>query len=255
MQITFLGTGTSSGIPMVACDCAVCASANPKNTRLRSSVLLEKDGQSLLIDASADFRAQALRHRIRDLTAVLITHIHADHIFGLDEMRRYNQIYRKKIPVFLSAVFDREIREVMRYLYETPKQIGGGVSALDNRVLKPLEPLNIAGLTVTALPLKHGLLEIFGYRADNFAYLTDCSFIPEETFTALKGVDAVALDALRATPHPTHFSLAEAVAAAKRIGARETYFTHIAHNLEHEATNQTLPPHMQLAYDGLIINV
>jgi phosphoribosyl 1,2-cyclic phosphate phosphodiesterase len=255
MKITFLGTGTSNGIPMVACDCAVCTSANPKNTRLRSSVLLAQGGQNLLIDASADFREQALRHQIRDLAAVLITHIHADHIFGLDEMRRYNQVHRKKMPVFLSAVFDREIREVMRYLYEPPKQAGGGISALDNRVLKPLEQIDLAGWTVTALPLKHGLLDIFGYRADNFAYLTDCSFIPEETFAALKGVDIAVLDALRAEPHPTHFSLAEAVAAARRIGARQTYFTHIAHNLEHETTNKILPPNMQLAYDGLIIDM
>ena len=253
MQITFLGTGTSNGIPLLACDCPVCRSDNPKNQRLRSSVLLSKDGKNLLIDASSDFRQQGLKHNIRALEAILITHIHADHIFGLDEMRRYNQTARRRLKVFLSADFDREIREVLRYLYEPPKQIGGGISLLDNQILEPLQTTDIAGFAVTALPLKHGQLDIYGYRVDNFAYLTDCSFIPPETFSALQGVETVVLDALRDTPHPTHFSLEQAVAAARQIGARQTYFTHIAHNLEHETTNQKLPANMQLAYDGLAV--
>lgn len=251
MQITFLGTGTSNGIPMLACDCPVCRSDNPKNKRLRSSVLLQKDGKNLLIDASADFRQQGLRHNIRTLDAILITHIHADHIFGLDEMRRYNQVQNKNLPVFLSADFDREIREVLRYLYEPPKQLGGGISLLENQIFEPLETKSIAGFSVTALPIKHGVLDIYGFRVDNFAYLTDCSFIPAETFAALKGVEIVVLDALRDTPHPTHFSLEQAVDAARKIGARRTYFTHIAHSLEHEAVNRKLPDNMQLAYDGL----
>ena len=255
MKITFLGTGTSGGIPMIACACAVCRSADPRNQRLRSSVLVEEEGRSLLLDASADFRAQALRHNIQDIGAILLTHVHADHIFGLDEMRRFNQLHKKRLKVFLSADFDKELRTTLRYLYETPLQIGGGISLLDNQPLAPYSPTDIEGFAVTALPLKHGLLDIYGYRVNNFAYLTDCSFIPEKTYTALQGVTVVVLDALRDTPHPTHFSLAQAIEAARKIGAGQTFFTHIAHNLEHETVNQTLPPGLQLAYDGLFVEI
>ncbi|GBR73524.1 beta-lactamase domain-containing protein [Candidatus Termititenax aidoneus] len=251
MQITFLGTGTSNGIPMVACACAVCRSDNPRNKRLRSSVWLEKDGHALLIDASSDFRQQALTHNILDVDDVLITHTHADHVFGLDEFRRFNIKYQKRVNVYLSAEADKELRATLRYMYETPRQAGGGITALDNHILQNYQAINIGGFSVAALPIKHGLYEIFGYRVDDFAYLTDCSEIPEKTFERLKNLNVLVLDALRDTPHPTHFSLEQAVAAARRIGARQTYFTHIAHNLEHETTNKTLLPNMQLAYDGL----
>jgi phosphoribosyl 1,2-cyclic phosphate phosphodiesterase len=248
-----LGTGTSNGIPMVACDCAVCRSDNPRNKRLRSSVWLEKDNSALLIDASSDFRQQALTHIILDVDNVLITHTHADHVFGLDEFRRFNIKYQKRVKVYLSADADKELRAMLRYMYETPRQKGGGITALDNHILQNYQEINIGGFSVTALPVRHGLYEIFGFRVDNFAYLTDCSEIPEKTFAYLKNLDALVLDALRDTPHPTHFSLAQAVAAAERIGAKQTYFTHIAHNLEHEAVNKTLPPNMRLAYDGQIV--
>jgi phosphoribosyl 1,2-cyclic phosphate phosphodiesterase len=253
MRVTFLGTGTSNGIPMIACECAVCRSDNPRNKRLRSSVWLEKDGRSLLIDASSDFRQQALTHNILDVDNVLITHTHADHVFGLDEFRRYNIKYKKRVNVYLSTEADKELRATLRYMYETPRQAGGGITALDNHILQNYQEINIAGFSVTALPVKHGLLEIFGYRVDDFAYLTDCSEIPEKTFAYLQNLDTLVLDALRDTPHPTHFSLAQAVAAAEHIGARRTYFTHIAHHLEHEAANETLPPSMRLAHDGLAI--
>jgi phosphoribosyl 1,2-cyclic phosphate phosphodiesterase len=255
MRVTFLGTGTSNGIPMVACDCAVCRSDNPRNKRLRSSVWLEKENSALLIDASSDFRQQALTHNILDVDNVLITHTHADHVFGLDEFRRFNIKYQKRVKVYLSADADKELRATLRYMYETPRQKGGGITALDNHILQNYQEINIGGFSVTALPVRHGLYEIFGFRVDNFAYLTDCSEIPEKTFAYLKNLDALALDALRDTPHPTHFSLAQAVAAAERIGAKQTYFTHIAHNLEHEAVNKTLPPNMQLAYDGQVVMI
>ncbi|GBR76978.1 beta-lactamase domain-containing protein [Candidatus Termititenax persephonae] len=255
MRVTFLGTGTSNGVPMVACACAVCRSDNPHNKRLRSSVWLEKNQTSLLIDASSDFRQQALTHNILAVDSVLITHTHADHVFGLDEFRQFNIKYQKRINVYLSAEADQELRTTLRYMYETPRQKGGGVTALDNHILQNYQTINIGEFSVTALPIKHGLYEIFGYRVDNFAYLTDCSEIPEKTFEYLQDLDILVLDALRNTPHPTHFSLAQAVAAARRLGARQTYFTHIAHNLEHEATNQSLPENMQLAYDGLTLDL
>ncbi|MDR1322819.1 MAG: MBL fold metallo-hydrolase [Candidatus Margulisbacteria bacterium] len=253
MRVTFLGTGTSNGIPLIACDCAVCRSDDPRNKRLRSSVWLEKDGRSLLIDASSDFRQQALTHNILDVDNVLITHTHADHVFGLDEFRRFNIKYQKRVNIYLSTEADKELRATLRYMYETPRQAGGGITALDNHILQNYQEINIGGFSVTTLPVKHGLLEIFGYRVDDFAYLTDCSEIPEKTFAYLQNLDTLVLDALRDTPHPTHFSLAQAVTAAERIGARRTYFTHIAHNLEHEAANETLPSSMRLAHDGLAI--
>ncbi|GBR77646.1 beta-lactamase domain-containing protein [Candidatus Termititenax dinenymphae] len=213
--------------------------------------MLEQDGQNLLIDTSIDLRQQALKYNIQNIAVVLLTHTHADHIFGLDEIRRYNLVQQKRIPVFLSAESDQELRKVMYYLYETPRQKGGGVSMLDNNILQPYQQSTVCGYTVTALPIHHGQLEIFGYRVNNFAYLTDCSGIPEKTVEKLSGLEVLVLDALRDTPHPTHFSLDEAVAAAERIGAKQTYFTHIAHNLEHEAVNARLPESMQLAHDGL----
>jgi phosphoribosyl 1,2-cyclic phosphate phosphodiesterase len=254
MKMTFLGTGTSNGIPFIACDCPVCTSTNPKNKRLRSSILITHEGKNILIDASADYRQQALIHDIRDLEAILITHVHADHVFGLDEMRRYNQIYKKKISLYCEADADVELRRVFQYMYTHLKQLGGGVSQLENKIIEPGESFFINGLPVTPIRIQHGILPIVGYRVGNIAYLTDCSFIPEESYKLLKDLDVLVVSALRDVKHPTHFSLEEAVAAAQRIGAKQTFFTHIAHSLEHETTNKKLPKNIQLAYDGLEVS-
>lgn len=255
MKLTFLGTGTSNGIPMLACNCPVCTSQDPRNNRLRASVLLESGEHNLLIDASSDFRQQGLKFNIQNISDILITHIHADHVFGLDEMRRYNQLYKKDIQLYLKGDFDQEIREVFKYIYYPPLQLGGGVSKILNHVVSPGASFRINDFEITPLNIFHGILPILGYRINDVAYLTDCSKIPEETYPLLKNLKVLVLGALRDTTHPTHFSLAEAVAEAKLIGADQTYFTHISHNLEHVQTNESLPKNIQLAYDGLSLEI
>lgn len=256
MKLTFLGTGTSNGVPMLACSCPVCTSTNPHNKRLRASVLLtDQAGENLLIDASADFRQQALRHNILDIAAILITHVHADHVFGLDEMRRYNIVHKKRIPLYIKAEFDQELRRLFPYIYDIPLQVGGGVSELDNRHIKHGQTFTVGSFQITPLNILHGILPILGFRINDFAYLTDCFEIPEETYALLKGVKVAVIDALRPIPHSTHFSLDQAVEAARRLGLEKAYFTHIAHGLEHEETNARLPKNMQLAYDGLEVNL
>ena len=256
MKITFLGTGTSNGIPMLACDCSICTSANPKNKRLRASVLITDDaGNNLLIDASADFRQQALRHNIKNIDTILITHVHADHVFGLDEMRRFNQIHKKNIPLYIKPEFDSELRQIFSYIYCPPLQLGGGVSQIVNHPATPGQSFTVGSLKITPIEVMHGVLPILGFRINDFVYLTDCSEIPDSSYALLHGVKVAVIDALRQTPHPTHFSIDQAIAAAKRIGVEKAYFTHIAHNLEHEQTNAELPANLQLAYDGLEVQI
>jgi len=254
MRVTFLGTGTSHGVPMIGCDCAVCTSPNPKNNRLRCSILVQQGEHTLLVDTATEFRIQALRHRIRRLDAILFTHAHADHISGLDDVRVFSYRGRGAIPVYGDAETLRAIRTRFDYVFmET--QAGGGKPQLDLRELVPYRPLELNGLRVVPLTVYHGELPILALRFEEgprtFAYVTDVSRIPDEAKPYLRGVDVLVLDALRRRPHPTHFSLDEAVAAARELEPGRTYFTHIAHDLEHEATNATLPPGMELAYDGL----
>ncbi len=256
MTITFLGTGTSHGVPEIGCECEVCTSINPKNTRFRTSALIEDDdGHNLLIDASVDFRQQALRAKIRQLTDILITHEHADHIFGLDDTRIFCRANEHGMNLYLDARSDRRIRRAFEYVYGMAIQEGGGLPKFNNIVIEPGKTFHVHSFTITPIHIFHGKLPILGFRINNLAYLTDCSHIPEASFASLNNLDVLVLDALRPNPHPTHFSLSEAVEAAQRIGARHTYFTHITHKLDHEATNAALPPGMQLAYDGLVVEL
>lgn len=254
MTITFLGTGTSHGVPVIGCDCEVCTSSNPKNRRFRTSALIEDgDGRSVLIDASVDFRQQALRANIRALSDIVLTHAHADHILGLDDTRIFCRANPNGLNLYLDARTDQRIRQVFDYVYGAAIQQGGGLPKFNNILVEPGRSFQVQGMMVTPVSIFHGKLPILGYRIGDLAYLTDCSHILEASFRYLHDLDVLVLDALRPEPHPTHFSLSEAVEAAHRIGARQTYFTHITHRLEHDATNAALPPTMQLAYDGLTI--
>lgn len=254
MKITFLGTGTSSGVPMIGCDCPVCCSTDPRNKRTRSSVYLENnEGLSLLIDASVDLREQALRENIVDVRHILLTHIHADHVFGLNEIRVFNQRNKTVVDLYLNKETDREIRDVFRYIYMPPLQQGGGLPHINNNVITPGKSFKIYNFTITPFVVLHGHLPILAFRIDDFVYITDASVIPAESYCYLKDVEVLVLNVLRERKHPTHFSLEEALVEVTKIGAGKTYFTHLAHDLDHQALLDLLPANVEPAYDGLTL--
>jgi phosphoribosyl 1,2-cyclic phosphate phosphodiesterase len=254
VRVTFLGTGTSHGVPMIGCDCDVCRSSDSRDNRLRSSIYVEgDDGFCLLVDTTTDLRTQALRAGVRRVDAVLFTHSHADHVMGLDEVRRFNMMTKQPMSMYGTRATLDDLRRTFGYVFSSDAPRGGGVPDLR---LWPLEGPCCFGTTeVWPVPVQHGPWEVLGFRFGGFAYVTDCNGIPSDSFDRLRGVDVLVLDALRHRPHPTHFSLDEAVAMAYRIGARRTYFTHIAHELGHTATCASLPAGMTLAHDGLVIDM
>jgi len=255
VRITFLGTGTSHGIPMIGCRCAVCLSTDPRDTRLRPSVHLTLDeGLSLLIDTSADFRAQALAHDIARIDAVLYTHSHADHILGLDELRRYNVLQRDAIPLYADERTLSDLRRVFDYAFTRAEHAHAYVPRLCPAVIAG--PFSLGRrTTIVPVPIQHDARPILGYRIGGFAYLTDCSGIPDASYALLDGVELVVIGALRDRPHPSHFTVAEAIDAARRIGAPRVLFTHMCHDLGHAATCARLPDGMALAHDGLVVSV
>ena len=253
MKVTFLGTGTSHGVPMIGCDCPVCRSADPRDTRLRPSIFVETPGAGVLIDAGPDLRLQALRHGIRRVDAILFTHGHADHILGIDDVRRFNAIMKAPMACYGDARTLGDIRQTFHYVFDPATPKGGGLPALELREIDG--GITIGDVTAVPVPLWHGTRPILGFRFNRFAYLTDCNRIADDAWALLEGLDAVVIDALREQPHPTHFSLDEAIDAARRIGARRTLFTHMCHHLPHEATNAKLPSGMSLAYDGLTLDL
>ena len=255
MRVTFLGTGTSHGIPMLGCDCAVCQSDNPRNNRLRPSVFVESGGLNLLIDATPDFRTQALRAAIRSVDAVLVTHAHADHYFGLDDLRAFVERQGHKMPLYGSAKSLGDVQRVFPYAC-TEKPAWPGLPSFSLHAVEPHQSFEITGVKIRALPVPHGQLTVYGFLIDEgFAYLTDCNAVPAEVVERIRGVPALALDALRARPHPTHLTIEQAVAVAAQIGAKQTWLTHLCHEAEHETTQKSLPPEVQVAYDGLVVEV
>ena len=253
-RVTFLGTGTSHGVPMIGCRCAVCRSGDPHDRRSRPSIhIAVQDGPAILVDTATDLRAQALANDITRVDAVLFTHAHADHVMGLDEVRRFNVLSGRRIPMYADARTGAELRRIFAYAFDPPAFQGGGIPEVS---LQPIDgPLTVQGLDIVPVPVMHGPTPVLGFRVGRFAYLTDCNAIPEPSFPLLEGLDVLVLDALRHKPHSTHFSLSEAVATATRIGARQTFFTHICHDLPHAATNATLPAGMALAFDGQTIDL
>ena len=246
-----MGTGTSHGIPTIGCRCAVCRSENPKNKRTRCGALLEIDNRNWLIDTPTELRLQALRENLTHVDAVLYTHGHADHILGLDDLRVFTT--EAPLPVYGNREALKTIRTAFPYAFKPPKQAGGGFPSLKPHCVS--RPFILYGTEVIPLPVFHGRIPILGYRIRDLAYITDASFIPEPTFSLLDGCRYLVLNALRYYPHPTHFSIAQALKAAERISADRVFLTHICHNVEHELVSGTLPPGVELACDGLTIEL
>jgi phosphoribosyl 1,2-cyclic phosphate phosphodiesterase len=250
MKITLLGTGTSVGVPMIGCNCATCRSTDPRDKRLRTSALIEHSGKNILIDTGADFRQQMLTANVRHLEAVLYTHQHYDHIAGFDDLRAFQFLKQKAPKCFATAEAANHIRHTFEYAFGNALQKGGGLPEVEITEIDE-RPFDLFGLRIIPVPIFHGQLPILGFRIGKFAYLTDCSEIPNASYALLEGLDTLILDGLRFKPHPTHFTIEEAIAQAKRIAPRITYLTHINHDVMHETTDGNLPANVRLAYDGL----
>ena len=254
MRVTFLGTGTSTGVPVVGCRCRVCTSSDPRNTRLRQSVKIEMRGKHFLIDTTPDLRLQLLRHPIPRLDFVLFTHSHSDHLMGLDDIRPFNFRQREPIHAYANALTAKAIRRAFSYIWDDQTQLGGGKPQLELHEIE--EPFTHEGIEITPIPVIHGEWTILGFRIGKFAYITDTNGIPPASRRLLEGIDVLALDGLRpAPPHPTHFTIGEAIACAREIGAKTTYLIHLTHDIEHEELGKTLPEGVALAYDGLELEI
>jgi phosphoribosyl 1,2-cyclic phosphate phosphodiesterase len=249
MIVTFLGTGTSTGVPVVGCPCRVCASDDPRDKRLRQSVKIESNGKYFLIDTTPDLRLQLLRDPIPRLDFILYTHSHSDHLMGLDDIRPFNFRQRETVHAFASPSTAKAVRRAFAYIWDG-SQVGGGKPQLELHEIDG--PFTHDGIEIIPLPVQHGDWTILGFRVGPFAYITDTNGIPDDTMRLLEGVESVALDALRPGPrHPTHFIIDEAVAAAQKIGAKETWLIHLAHEVAHAEAESRLPNGVRLAYDGL----
>lgn len=253
LKITVLGSGTSVGVPTVGCHCDVCTSVDPRDNRMRPSILVSYEGRNVLIDTTPDFRAQALRIGLQRLDAVIFTHSHADHIMGLDDVRPFNFRQKERIPIYASADTMAAIQHAFQYIFDGAKK-ESNVPQLDPQVLEG-GPFDVFGLEFLPVPILHGSQTINGFRFGDAAYLTDHSDIPESSLAMLRGLDVLFLDALRYKPHPTHSTVDRSTATAEKLAARRTYFTHICHDLRHERAESLLPPHVRLAYDGLELAV
>jgi phosphoribosyl 1,2-cyclic phosphate phosphodiesterase len=250
-QLLFLGTGTSTGVPMIGCNCTTCTSDNPKNKRTRCSVVLGLPEGNLLIDTTPDLRSQMLREGVGMVQSLLFTHDHADHILGLDDVRSFNYFLGGPLPTYCEDFVEARLRRSFDYAFDPDApHHGGGVPQLQFHRITT-EPFAVLGQRIIPIRLGHGRFRVLGFRIDNVAYCTDTNLIPEPSLPLLEGLDVLVLDALRLRPHSTHFGLEQAIAAARRLRPKRTLFTHMSHELEHETTNATLPAGMELAYDGL----
>jgi len=253
MKLTFLGTGTSTGVPSIGCECETCTSDDPRDNRLRVSVIVEHEGKTVLVDTSADFRQQALRFGLKTLDAVLITHCHADHIFGLDDIRPLNFRFGA-LGVYANERAWVDIRRIFKYIFE-PSHFGGGLPQVIPNVVSPGASFCIGpDFLITPLEVIHGRLPVMAYRFNDFAYLTDLSEVPPQTIEALKNLDVLVLDCLRFKEHPTHLWVDKALEYVDQIKPRRTYFTHIAHDIKHGRDSKRLPPGVEFAYDGLVVS-
>lgn len=251
-QFLFLGTGTSVGVPVVGCDCRVCQSTDPKNQRTRCGVLISSPAGNLLIDTPTDLRTQLLRERVKLVHSVLFTHHHADHVFGLDDVRIFCKYLGGELPVYCDPKVEAFIRQSFSYAFDPIVHAfpAGGVPRLEfRRIDRPT--CRILDHEITPIPLVHGRYDVLGFRIGDIAYCTDVNQIPDSSWPLLEGLDVLVLDALRMKPHPTHFSFDEALAVVERVQPRQTYLTHISCQLDLEEVARRKPANVELAYDGL----
>lgn len=253
MKLTFLGTGTSTGVPSIACECETCTSDDPRDKRLRVSILIEHARQSVLIDTSSDFRQQALRYGLRRLDAVLVTHCHADHIFGLDDIRPLNFRYGA-LGLYANERAWIDIRRIFKYIFE-PSHFGGGLpQVIPHTVMSGAQFCLEKDFLITPLEVIHGRLPVMAYRLNDFAYATDLSEIPPATMDQMRGLDVLVLDCLRFKEHPTHLWLDKALVYIERLKPKRAFLTHIAHDVKHERDSARLPEGVAWAYDGLEVS-
>jgi len=253
MRITFLGTGTSVGIPMIGCECEVCTSTDPRDVRTRTGLSIEHEGKRIQIDISVDFRQQMLRERIDRLDALLVTHAHADHILGLDDIRPFN-FRQGEIPVYASESTWRQVERVFHYVFAPrPNHVGGGLPRVRQEVIS--DPFEVIGLNVTPIPVIHGRMEVTAFRISDgqaaMAFITDCNLIPESSLARLHGLDLLIIDALRYKPHPTHLHLDQTLAYIDELKPGRAILTHMGHDFKHAVTSAQLPPGVEMAWDGL----
>ncbi len=251
--ITFLGTGTSSGVPMIACECEVCTSSNKKDNRLRSSILVQSENTSFVIDTTPDFRYQMLREKVKELDAVVYTHSHKDHVAGLDDIRAFNYFQNKPIDIFATLATQEALKQEFSYAFADKKY--PGIPELKMHIINT-EAFTVGDILVTPVPLLHLHMPVLGFRIKDFTYITDANFISEESKAKIKGSKILILNALRKEKHISHFSLQEAINLSNELGAEQTYFTHLSHQMGlHEVINEELPVGKHLAYDGLSFEV
>lgn len=249
IYIEFLGTGTSLGVPMIGCKCHVCTSENPKDNRLRASLLIKYNGKNVVIDCGPDFRTQLLRAGVDDLEAVLVTHEHRDHIAGLDDVRSINYILRKPVDIYLSEESLEAVKKEFPYIFNPGDY--KGAPQINIRHLNS-EPFELIGLSFIPLEVQHRNMKVYGFRIGDFSYITDANHIPESTMKLIKGSKILVINALRHKKHPSHFNLEEAVEIVKQVNPEQAYFTHLGHLIgTHDYINGQLPEGMELAYDGL----
>jgi phosphoribosyl 1,2-cyclic phosphate phosphodiesterase len=253
MKVTFLGTGTSQGVPIIACDCDVCVSGNEKDKRLRSSILIEDQGSTFVIDSGPDFRQQLLRAKTKNLDAVIFTHEHKDHIAGLDEVKAFNYLHKKRVDVWADKNVEAAIRREFAYIFSDEKY--PGIPEIDLHEITS-EPFTINKTTFIPIDVLHYRLPVKAFRINNFAYVTDANHIADHEKEKLKGLDYLVLNALRREKHISHFTLQEAIELSQELGAKQTYFTHLSHQLgKHDDVSKELPSNVKLAFDGLQLEI
>ena len=250
MKITILGCGTSIGVPVIGCRCNVCQSNDPKNRRTRASVLVSSNGKNILIDTPPDLHQQAIANRLEHVDAVIYTHEHADHIFGMDDLRGFNFSQQGPIPIYASEKTTARIRLLFDYIWDPDAPMGGGKPMLETRVISG--EFDVFGIKIMPIEIFHGRQAILGFRILDFIYLTDCSDIPDQSRGLLQGARLLVMGALRFRPHPTHFSLTQALSEIEKIKPENAVLTHLSHSFDYKELNGSLPKGVELAYDGMV---